>query len=527
VSNHPVSEKIPPGLLWQRLSRLEIFQTFTDDQREAFLKAYENEPGIRLRSFKAKEVICRKGEYELDLCFILSGGVDLIDHYGEEDDEVFVAALSAGNIYGELGAIGGLPRTLDIIAREDSEIFYVPRYSLKYLELNPHARQVLADRYRERAVRVTVADVELFHGVPSSCVDELVPRCEILRYELRGIPLVTQGEPGDALYIIRDGFVQVVREEPDGSRRVLAYLRTGEFFGEMALFETGVRWASVLTAGKCELIKIDRDEFLDLARRYPQIEASARKVIAQRFEQERTVTPEISALLERSGQLGVIQADALLVMDLDLCIKCDECVKACESLHGKSRLIRNGIQLDHYLVPSACRHCDDPKCMNSCPTGAIKRRPEGEIYFQYDMCIGCGNCAIACPYDNIAMIDTPTFDQAQANKAHIMSDPNFFRPYPVAQHEVGEASLWERLFGFGRKKSEMRKPLPLTPIGNPDHIPTAFPIKCDLCDGLPFMGCVHNCPTGAAIRIDPAELFAETGAVTVGSRVRKARGGSD
>ena len=118
----------------------------------------------------------------------------------------------------------------------------------------------------------------------------------------------------------------------------------------------------------------------------------------------------------------MIQADALLVMDLDLCIKCDQCVKACESLHGKSRLIRNGIQLGKYLVPSACRHCDDPKCMNSCPTGAIKRRPEGEIYFQYDMCIGCGNCAIACPYDNIAMIDTPTFDKAQARVATLAGE---------------------------------------------------------------------------------------------------------
>jgi Fe-S-cluster-containing hydrogenase component 2 len=209
----------------------------------------------------------------------------------------------------------------------------------------------------------------------------------------------------------------------------------------------------MLTAGKCELIKIMRDDFLDLCRRYPQIEASARKVIGQRFEQEHTVTPEISELLERSGQLGVIQADALLVMDLDLCIKCDACVKACESLHGKSRLIRNGIQLGKYLVPSACRHCDDPKCMNSCPTGAIKRRPEGEIYFQYDMCIGCGNCAIACPYDNIAMIDTPTFDKAQARESHTMNDPYFFRPYPVASHDVAETGLREHLFGFSGKKS--------------------------------------------------------------------------
>ncbi len=185
------------------------------------------------------------------------------------------------------------------------------------------------------------------------------------------------------------------------------------------------------------------------------------------------MTPEISELLERSGQLGVIQADALLVMDLDLCIKCDNCVKACESLHGQSRLIRNGIQIGKYLVPSACRHCDDPKCMNSCPTGAIKRRPEGEIYFQYDMCIGCGNCAIACPYDNIAMIDTPTFDRAQARKVAIMNDPNFFRPYPVAAHDVGaEDGLLKRL--FGSQRGSKRKPVTLPAGRDQDHCRSPF-----------------------------------------------------
>ncbi|MBF6561335.1 MAG: cyclic nucleotide-binding domain-containing protein [Candidatus Binataceae bacterium] len=520
------SEKIPPWLLWQRLSRNEIFQTFTDEQRDAFLQACEHEPGMRMREFAAGEVICRKGQYELDLCFILRGSVNLIDEVGEEK-EVLRATLGAGDLYGELGSIGGLPRSVDVIAHEASDIFYVPRYALKYLEVNQQARAIMARRYRERAVRVTAVDIELFRGVPAEFIDALIPLCEVQRHELRGVALVTQGEPGDAFYIVRDGFVQVVREGDDGARRVLAYLRAGEYFGEMALFETGVRWASVLTAGKCEIIRIGRDDFLGLCAGFPQIEERARKVIARRHEQERQVTPEMSELLERSGQLGVIQADALLVMDMDLCIKCDNCVTACESLHGRSRLIRNGIQIGKYLIPSACRHCDDPKCMNSCPTGAIKRRPEGEIYFQYDMCIGCGNCAIACPYDNIAMIETPTFDRAQERKSRIMGDAKFFRPYPVASHEVGEKGLWARLFGAGGDRARRRKPVAITPAGLPDHVPAAFPIKCDLCDGLPFMGCVHNCPTGAAIRIDPAKLFEESGALIEGSRVRKARGGSD
>jgi CRP-like cAMP-binding protein/Fe-S-cluster-containing hydrogenase component 2 len=526
VSTDPDNTKLAPWVLWGRLSRLGIFQGFTDEQRDSLLNAYEHEPGMRVRHFKAGEVVSRKGEYELDLCFVLSGRVDLFDEL-HDLGRVKLASIEAGDFFGELGAIGGLPRTVDVVAAEDCEIFEIARYALKFVEINPAARTLLAERYRDRAVRVTAVDIELFHGVPPSFLDEFAPKCEILRYELRGLPLVTQGEPGDALYIVRDGFVQIVREREDGTKRVLAYLRTGEFFGEMALFETGVRWASVLTAGKCELIKIKRDDFLDLCARYPQIEQAARRLIAKRHEQEQTITPEISELLEKSGQLGVIQADALLVMDLDLCTRCDNCVRACESLHGKSRLIRDGIQIGKYLIPSACRHCDDPKCMNSCPTGAIGRRPEGEIYFQYDMCIGCGNCAIACPYDNIAMIDTPTFDRAQARKARVMRDPNFFRPYPVASHEVGEQSLWQRLFGQGRESRSKRKAVTLAPGRGPDHVPVAFPIKCDLCDGLPFMGCVHSCPTGAAMRIDPAELFEETGAISVGSRVRKARGGSD
>jgi len=516
-------EKQSPELAWQRLSGLDLFSAFNAEQREAFLNAYKHEAGLGLRRFAAGETVCRKGQYELDLCLVLSGAVNLFDDQAE--GRVNVASLPAGKFYGELGAIGGLPRTVDVVAAVESEIFYIPRHALKYLEINSHARQLLADRYREMAVRVTAAGLELFRGVPAEFIDHLIPGCEIQRYELRGVPLVKQGEPGDALYIVRDGFVQVVRQRDDGTHRVLAYLRAGDFFGEMALFETGVRWASVLTAGKCELIKIDRDDFLTLCQRFPEIEVEARRVIARRHQQEQTITPEISDLLEKSGQLGVIQADALLVMDLDLCIKCDNCVRACEALHGESRLIRNGIQLGKYLVPSACRHCDDPKCMNACPTGAVKRRPEGEIYFEYDMCIGCGNCAIACPYDNIAMIDTPTFERAQARKARVMNDPKFFRPYPVASHDVGEEGWWRRLFGGRRTRSSKRKPVPMSLAAS--QVPAAFPIKCDLCDGLPFMGCVHSCPTGAAIRIDPATLFEQTGAVSAGSRIRKAQGGSD
>jgi Fe-S-cluster-containing hydrogenase component 2 len=178
------------------------------------------------------------------------------------------------------------------------------------------------------------------------------------------------------------------------------------------------------------------------------------------------------------------------------------------------------VQIGKYLVPSACRHCDDPKCMSACPTGAVKRRSEGEIYFQYDLCIGCGNCAIACPFDNITMIDTPSFDKAQARKSQ-MAGREFFRPHPVAAHDA-PPGLLGRLFG------QRRPAAPQAAAEHEErhaHTPPSFPIKCDLCDGLPFMGCVHNCPTGAAIRIEAAELFESIHAVSAKSHIRKAHDG--
>ncbi|HXR35219.1 MAG TPA: cyclic nucleotide-binding domain-containing protein [Candidatus Binataceae bacterium] len=521
MADSPNQVPISSADLWQMLSRFDAFSTFTDHERESFEHAFEHEVGMRVRRFAAGGVICRKGEFELDLCIVLSGRAEVHD---DDDAGIHLRTLyEAGSIFGELGAMGGRPRSFNVIASQETLVLYIPRNLLKYLEINEKARNILADRYRERAVRAMTAKLELFDGVPESFIDELIPHCRILRYDLRGVPIVQQGENVDGFHIVLDGFVQIVRQRDDGQRRVIAYLREGEYFGEIALLGDGVAWASAITAGKCELIKVDKEEFTLLCRRYPATERAMRVVIAGRKEQENTVTAELSDLLEKSGQLGVIQSDALLVMDMDLCIKCDNCVKACESLHGRSRLIRNGVMIGKYLVPSACRHCDDPKCMSACPTGAVKRRSEGEIYFQYDICIGCGNCAIACPFDNITMIDTPSFDKAQARKAAVVGG-DFFRPYPLAEHDKHGGFL-DRLLGRGQSVPAPSEADQVQPEHEHAHTPPSFPIKCDLCDGLPFMGCVHSCPTGAAIRIEAAELFESIHAVSAKSHIRKARDG--
>ena len=95
-----------------------------------------------------------------------------------------------------------------------------------------------------------------------------------------------------------------------------------------------------------------------------------------------------------------------MVIDMNKCVRCDDCVRACSATHGGNpRFRREGQVFDHWMVANSCMHCQDPVCMIGCPTGAIHRSIEtGSVLINDDSCIGCATCANSCPYSNIVMV---------------------------------------------------------------------------------------------------------------------------
>ncbi len=82
-----------------------------------------------------------------------------------------------------------------------------------------------------------------------------------------------------------------------------------------------------------------------------------------------------SVPLERFLAEGLMEAQSLLVLDLDKCTRCDNCVRACADAHdGVTRLTREGVRFENLLVATSCRQCRDPLCMVGCPVGAIRRQ---------------------------------------------------------------------------------------------------------------------------------------------------------
>jgi phenylacetyl-CoA:acceptor oxidoreductase subunit 1 len=98
-----------------------------------------------------------------------------------------------------------------------------------------------------------------------------------------------------------------------------------------------------------------------------------------------------------------------MAIDLRRCVGCQTCTAACKSANATPPGVQWRRVLDletgdfpdvrRTFVPVACMHCANPPCMHVCPTTATKQRADGLVTIDYDICIGCANCVMACPYD--------------------------------------------------------------------------------------------------------------------------------
>jgi CRP-like cAMP-binding protein len=111
-----------------------------------------------------------------------------------------------------------------------------------------------------------------------------------------GEAIVRQGDVGDCMYVVQDGRVEVVQETPTGDRH-LTFLETGDFFGEMALFEKETRSATVRASGDTRVLKVDKKTLLRRIKEDPLLAVNLVQTMSHRIR-------SINAALVRTGEEG-------------------------------------------------------------------------------------------------------------------------------------------------------------------------------------------------------------------------------
>jgi CRP/FNR family cyclic AMP-dependent transcriptional regulator len=112
--------------------------------------------------------------------------------------------------------------------------------------------------------------------------EEFLLHCSRRRYPARST-LIHAGDTCDTLYYIIKGSATVLIEDDDGREIIVAYLNTGDFFGELGLFDQQDRSAGVRTKVECEIAEISYAGFRELVQRQPDFLFSLSKQLAKRL----------------------------------------------------------------------------------------------------------------------------------------------------------------------------------------------------------------------------------------------------
>jgi Fe-S-cluster-containing dehydrogenase component/CRP-like cAMP-binding protein len=472
-------------------------------------------PYVRLLNYAPGEVIVREGEWGGNNFYVLVAGKAEV--WVKNDTGYSKATeLQAGTQFGEMSVLAGVPRAATVRAPIDQaiQVLEVQRPALRLLRKLPKFAEAMDETYRRHGRLAVIQEINAVTNLDGEAIQRLSAISQF-RIFAKNHVLFRAGEKIDRLFVLKSGWARLsnktgttivpasgkangngksVRAKWDAKAEEV-FVGPSHAFGVDAITRDG-EWAQTCTL-------LERSEVLEITvsrlRQNPELRetlllAFSGIAVPQDLAESRKPRP-VAKAQEELIATGLVDATNLLVMDMDLCVRCGNCSMACHQIHGQSRLVRRGIHIERpvaiapkssfqsLLAPAVCLHCKDPECLTGCPTGAIGRFPDGSVDIDPKTCIGCADCATQCPYNAISMI-----------------------PRKAEQGEA--ASGWKGWFNLA-----------------PDALPPAvnqtedlLAVKCNLCVNTPLnpagaktqaYSCEENCPTGALLRVDPRTYFAE------------------
>lgn len=393
-----------------------------------------------------------------DRVFLTSMDVDL--PWGD------VLNLSEGDIFGEIGASIGWPQSATAQTTSECLLVQIRLPALEKMKRRSKAFKARIDKiYIERSLTSQLKSYPFFQQCSDEDLEELKERVELHSFQSDEL-IAKEGDAANAVYLLRSGFVKLLQKVGDGEI-VVYYLSKGMMLGDIELLLKQARWLfTAISVENTELVKITQADFKKIIEDYPDLQRPLWDASALRVKESGANKRNIgkSEFIDTALASGLVEGNSVLVIDLDTCTRCDDCVRGCTDSHGGApKFVREGEKYSDFLITRACYHCQDPVCLIGCPTGAIRRAGIGDVVeIDDELCIGCKVCFNNCPYNAITMV--------------------------------------ERTNGSGK----------LARIGKKGEEKTLeLASKCDLCQSTGHEpACVSNCPHGCAVRISDTEDFA-------------------
>ncbi|MFT7522087.1 MAG: Fe-S-cluster-containing hydrogenase component 2/CRP-like cAMP-binding protein [Kiritimatiellia bacterium] len=455
-----------------------------------------------LVSLSPNEVLLHEGDYQERLLVVVQGR--LSQFADTVRGRVHLIEVGPGFVLGEMAVLADRPEPYSIEALEVAQVLAIPKATVRrVMGTSDELKTVLDQLHAERGVATYVGRSLVLGQLPVTARERLLRSARRRTYR-PGDVLLRQGDGATSYTMVLAGFLEVSHAIGD-QERILVYHREGDEFGALTALQPGRRsQAKVRAISTAHVLEIPARELQKVMSEHPDVRRSVLALADREANDGGYMGKPVYAGDTKTGYAarnttelgldvaalhakGLMKGHQILAIDQTLCTDCNNCVDACTRRHGRPRMERRGLQLDHLLFPQACRHCDDPVCL-LCSVNGIVREPTGEIRIVEDTCIGCGGCASRCPYGNISMHPV---DKARKTPFDWLA--NLLSP----SSSEGRQPFFDLTVNWMRSRDRS------------DDTGQKVAVKCDLCADYQDQACVKACPTGAAFRMDPIEAFGD------------------
>jgi len=234
-----VSEKeksmLDKELILHSLQSQFIYSTWTEEQRAYVVSA------MKLYALGAGEVVFEQGQPAVNFFIVAAGEVEVLSNGVRRN------VLGKGAGFGESALVHNVPRTATIKTTSETTLWGLDRDTFKHF-----IEGVNAQNYEEN--KQFINSIQIFQVLTSQQKEDLLQALQSIQYP-DGSRVVTQGEQGEVLYIIREGTVVCTKDGKEIRR-----MGKGEFFGEQALLYGGIRTATITASGSVKLVSIGRSD---------------------------------------------------------------------------------------------------------------------------------------------------------------------------------------------------------------------------------------------------------------------------
>jgi len=171
-----------------------------------------------------------------------------------------------------------------------------------------------------------LARVPLFVSLTTEQLAEIADRLVIRNYQ-RGATIIHQDEPGSMLYIIANGHVKITTVSSEGEELILALLTDNDFFGELSLLDGQPHSASATAMETTQIVTLNRDEFLEVIAKNPEMVNNILVVLSNRLRRTNTMFEDavflqlparLSKRLLELGEQHGLKTDSGLEIELRL-----------------------------------------------------------------------------------------------------------------------------------------------------------------------------------------------------------------